>query len=239
MYLLPKSRPSEPPWASLSRTLDRTWREIGVMIGQPGMRPVPLEGDLEKVPALDAVALEKVYAANPELQATLKFRAGAEMLAERARVEKFPDVVVRGGVRHNNELVGAGFPAGPEGFFDVAVQIPIFNRNQGALAAARAEAEKSRLETDRQRLLLARRFAAVFREYQDAVAASARYRDQMIPAAMQAYEMYLSNFGNMTAAYAQVLLTQRNLIQLREEYVAALVSAWRSAVEIEGLLVTD
>ena len=61
----------------------------------------------------------------------------------------------------------------------------------------------------------------------------------MIPAAREAYEMYVGNFANMAAPYPQVLATQRNLFQLQEEYVAALMTAWRSAVEIEGLLVME
>jgi len=51
--------------------------------------------------------------------------------------------------------------------------------------------------------------------------------------------MYVGNFANMAAPYAQVLATQRNLFQLQEEYVAALMTAWRSDVEIEGLLVME
>ena len=119
------------------------------------------------------------------------------------------------------------------------MQIPIFNRNQGAIAAAGAEAERARLQGSREKLALARRFAGVYKEYKDAVDAAARYRDSMIPAAREAYEMYVGNFANMAAPYPQVLTTQRNLFQLQEEYVTALMTAWRSAVEIEGLLVME
>ena len=217
--------------------LDRTWREIAALTAQPLLQGVKVDGDIEKLPVVEAGALEHIYTTNPDLRATMSSRESAQLLVDRARVEKIPDVVVRGGVRYNRELVAPALPAGTEGFFDVSVQIPLFNRNQGALAAARAEAEHARLETERRRQMLARRFAAVYREYQDATAAATKYRDQMLPAASEAYEMYSSNFGNMTATYAQVLMTQRNLIQMREEYVSALVNAWRSAVEIEGLLV--
>ena len=42
----------------------------------------------------------------------------------------------------------------------------------------------------------------------------------------------------MSAAYPLALMTQRNLFQLREEQVMALAAAWRSVVEIRGLLVS-
>ncbi len=48
--------------------------------------------------------------------------------------------------------------------------------------------------------------------------------------------MYASNFAEMAAPYERVLASQRNLIQLEEAHAEALMSAWRGAVEIQGLL---
>ena len=220
--------------------LDKTWREIAALVGQAGLQASTLEGDFEAVPRVDAeAALAAINAGNPDLRAADANLAGADLQLRRARVENIPDLMVRGGVRYSRELVAPATPIGTEGFFDVGIQIPIFNRNQGAIAAAGAEAERARLEGSREKLALARRFAGVYREYKDAMDAAARYRDSMIPAAREAYEMYVGNFANMAAPYPQVLATQRNLFQLQEEYVTALMTAWRSAVEIEGLLVME
>ena len=49
--------------------------------------------------------------------------------------------------------------------------------------------------------------------------------------------MYTSNFRNMAVAYPQVLAAQRSLIQLEDDYVAQLITAWQASVEIDGLLV--
>ena len=54
-------------------------------------------------------------------------------------------------MRYNRELLESGpsglRPVGREGFFDIGVQIPLFNRNQGAVAAARADlTERERSE---------------------------------------------------------------------------------------------
>jgi hypothetical protein len=48
--------------------------------------------------------------------------------------------------------------------------------------------------------------------------------------------MYQSNFREMSGAYPRVLLSQRSLIQMEEEYIAQLVAAHRAQVEIETLL---
>ena len=90
----------------------------------------------------------------------------------------------------------------------------------------------------RAKLALAARMATVYREYRDAITTVERYRDRMIPKAQQAYDLYLSSFRGMAAAYPQVLISQRNLFQLQEEYIRALVAAWQSAIETQGLLLT-
>lgn len=220
--------------------LDRTWREIASLVNQPGLMRQPLAGDLAMPPAIDAnQALAQVLNGNPELKAVQMEAARAGVAVKRAKVEKIPDLRVQGGIRYNNEprdLAGVYRPVGNEGIFTVGVEVPVFDRNQGAVAAAQADAERARLQVDRASLELRSRFAAVYREYQDAMAASTRYREDMIPKAQQAFDMYTGNFRQMSAAYPLVLNAQRSLIQLQDDYIAQLVAAWRAAVEIEGLL---
>ena len=225
--------------------LERTWRQITAVVNDPSLRPVLLEGDLENIPKLDAdQALEQIYAESPELRTAQVNTTRSELALKRARREPIPDILLSGGVRYNRELLEIDLtsslrrPVGPEGFFDIGIQIPIFNRNQGAVAAATAETERSRQEVERTKLLLKSRLATVYREYKDAVATSDRYRTRMLPKAQQAYDLYVNSFRGMAAAYPQVLIAQRNLFQLQEDYVTALVAAWQRAVEIQGLLLT-
>ena len=225
--------------------LERTWRQITAVLNDPALRPVLLEGDLETIPTIEAdQALERIYAESPDLRTAQVNTTRSEIALKRARREPIPDLLVSGGVRYNRELLeltpGGNLrrPVGPEGFFEIGIQIPIFNRNQGAVAAAKAEAEKARLEVDRTKLALKARLATVYRDYKDATATAERYRTKMIPKAQQAYDLYLNSFRGMAAAYPQVLISQRNLFQLQEDYVTALVAAWQRSVEIQGLLLT-
>jgi outer membrane protein, heavy metal efflux system len=228
--------------ATLARNaLDRTWREIAAVVNQPSLRPAALEGDLDALPKIDAEEkLAEILGSNPDLRTREIEVARSTALTRRARAENIPDIRFRGGVRYNREPIDGSAPraiVGPEGIFDLAVDLPIFNRNQGAIAAAQAEAERARLAVDRERLEVRSRFAEVFRQYSDALAASQRYRDELVPKARQAFDMYSGNFRQMAAAYPQVLNAQRNLVQLQDEYIAELISAWAAAMEIEGMLV--
>jgi cobalt-zinc-cadmium efflux system outer membrane protein len=224
---------------------EQIWRQMAAAVNNPTLTAATLEGDLESLPQLDVEqALAAIYSESPELRAAEAAVQRSELALRRAKVEKIPDVVVSGGVRYNRELLeiglgGAPRPVGKEGFFDISVEIPIFNRNQGNVAAAEADLARARLEVDRTRLALRARLANAFRQYQSAMAAVSRYRTTMIPRAQQAFDLYLSSFRRMGAAYPQALIAQRNLFQLQEDYVQALVSAWEHAVEIQGLLLTN
>ena len=223
--------------------LERTWRQIIAVVNQPSLRPTRLEGDLDAVPRIEVdAALERIFRESPELRAAEIGVARSELALKRARREPIPDILVSGGVRYNRELLESSpvdpfrRPVGPEGFFDIGIEIPIFNRNQGAVAAARADTVRAKHEVDRTKLALQARLATVYREYQDAMVTIERYRTQMIPKAQQAYDLYLTSFKGMAAAYPQVLISQRNLFQLQEDYVSALVTGWQRAIEIQGFL---
>ena len=65
-----------------------------------------------------------------------------------------------------------------------------------------------------------------------------RSRQEVLPKAQKAYELYLNNFRQMAAAYPQALIAQRNLFQLQDAYVDALTTVWQRSVDIQGLLLT-
>lgn len=223
---------------------ERTWRQLAAVVNNPSLRPTPIAGELEMVPRLNVdQALDAIYADSPELRAASIDVNRAETSLSRAKKEVIPDIIVSGGVRYNRELLevtngGVRRPVGPEGFFDIGIQIPIFNRNQGNVAAARAGVDRAKLEVDRTKLALRSRLAEVYRDYITALTRADRYRQDVLPKAQKAYELYLNNFRRMAAAYPQALIAQRNLFQLQDAYVDALTSVWQRSIEIQGLLLT-
>lgn len=221
---------------------DRTWRQLAALVNQPALKPAALEGDLTDIPKIDVdQALALIYRDSPELRSAEIAVQRGDYAVRRAEVDKIPDLFVRGGLRNNREYGEIG-PLGPtrrrglEGIFDVGVQIPIFDRNQGGVQAAKAEAEHARLGVQRTKLAIKARLAVAFKEFQDSSVAVERYRTRILPKAQQAYDLYLSNFRQMAGAYPQALIAQRNLFQLQDSYVAALVNTWQRAIEIQGLL---
>jgi len=227
---------------SLARNaLERAWREIAAFVNLPDSPPQRLEGDLENIPVvMPDVALSRILTESPQIRAAEAFAVRNGVLLQKAHAENIPDLQLRGGLHYNRELLelsgGRTAPVSKQGSFEVAIQIPIFNRNQGGIEAATAEVGLAGREVDRVRLVLRQGFAEQFRQYQDSVAAVTRYRDTLIPKAREAFDMYTANFRQMSAAYPKILASQRNLVQLQDEYLMALLSAWESAIEIDGLL---
>ncbi|MBC7924409.1 MAG: TolC family protein [Bryobacteraceae bacterium] len=220
--------------------LQRTWRQMAAVTGNLQLEPGPLEGDLEALPNLDFdTELARINEQSPEIRAAQVGTARSDLAIREARASVIPDIIARGGLHYNRERLGVGGqPVGWQGSAEIGIQIPIFNRNQGNIAASRAGAERAMFAVERTRLELRSRLASAFREYQDSRAAIERYKTQMIPSAQRAYDLYLTSFRQMSAAYPQVVITQRNLFQLQEDYVATLISAWQRVVEIQTLLLT-
>ncbi len=119
------------------------------------------------------------------------------------------------------------------------MRIPIFNRNQGNIATAKADVERAKREVERVKLVMRERSATIVQNYTFSQSAVDRYKNQMIPRARKAYEMYTKKYQDMAAAYPQVLIAQRTLMQLEVSYVNALESFATSSLSLQSYLLTD
>jgi len=223
-------------------SLREEWRSLASVIGQPDLPLTTVAGELEKgwpevneEEAVDAIAKE-----SPAVRIAEAAEWRAQIVLVRAKREAIPDVQIRGGMEYNHELLGsAPFAKGWEGIAEVAAQIPLFNRNQGNVAAAQADIERADLEKKRISLTLRERAASAVDQYANARLMATEYREEMLPRAKKAYALMLEKYGQMLAAYPRVLDSQRKLYELQIEYIAALESVWTNGIALEGYLLTD
>ena len=223
---------------------EQVWLELAAVVGNPALKPTSLVGQLEKgLPVLkQETLLNQLLSSSPEIKHAQTGVERARAVIARAKAEVMPDLFLRGGVGYNRELLEKEIPnarrTGPEAQVEVGLRIPLFNRNQGGIAAATAELEMAEREVQRVELLLRMRFASAYRSYLNALRVASQYEKQIVPQAQSAYDMYLKNFRGMAAAYPQVLIAQRTLFQVRADYVAALVNTWQNAVLLQGYLLS-
>jgi len=177
---------------------------------------------------------------SPELRAARAELERARALTAREKREPFPDLFLRGGAAHNREVgEDTGRPIGWEGSVEAGISVPLFNRNKGGIAAARAQEARAQAEVTRLQLALESRAAEQFAGYLTALRESEAYRSEILPRAEEAYRLYLSRYREMAAAYPQVLVAQRTLFEVSNEYLESLDEAWRAALQLQGFLAGD
>jgi outer membrane protein, heavy metal efflux system len=220
----------------------RIWKALSAVVGSPRLPLTRLEGKLEDTPPGNTDELvEKIVNQSPAVRIAELGVKRADATLARARRESIPDLQIRAGMQQNGELLSEpnGKPVGLQGFADVGVRIPIFNRNQGNVATARADLERAKREVERVKLVLRERAASVVQNYAFSQTAVDRYKNQMIPRAQKAYEMYAKKYQEMASAYPQVLIAQRTLMQLEVSYITALETFATSSVSLQSYLLTD
>ncbi len=223
-------------------SLREEWRSLAAVLGRPDLPQSTISGDLEhNWPDLNedqSVELIATQSPATRIADASAARASAEIL--RAKREPIPDFQLRGGLVYNNEPIGPGPQAtGWEGIAEVGVQIPIFNRNQGNIAAASASLERANLEKQRVALTLRDRAATAADEYANAKLMALEYRDALLPLAKKSYTLMVEKYGLMLAANPRVLQSQRKLFDLQAEYILALENVWTAGIALQGFLLTD
>jgi cobalt-zinc-cadmium efflux system outer membrane protein len=217
-------------------------QQLAAVVGHPEVATRALAGSIDTaLPELERDAtIDALVERSPLVAAAGAAVARAEAVTRLAGREAYPNLFLRGGTAYNRERPEGGDRAiGWQGRIEGGVSIPLFNRNQGGIAAARADESRARAELERIRLSLRAQGAAEFASYLTAVGASEAYRSEILPRAEQAYALYLDRYRGMAAAYPQVLAAQRTLFETTREYLMNLDAGWRAAIRLEGLLAGD
>jgi cobalt-zinc-cadmium efflux system outer membrane protein len=177
-----------------------SWREFAAYLGGPGMPPIPLVGDLERdaVPFSWESTRSWMLAESPEVKTAELNLLRARWRLRREEVDPVPDLILRGGAAHdpsNDDTLG---------IVRVYVDLPLWDRNQGNIYAAQHALVDVRKDLDRIRLSVEQRLARRYNQVQTSQANVARFRDQIIPRARRAFELYAESFREEDASYSRV-----------------------------------
>jgi len=218
------------------------WRRLADLIGQPELQQATVAGDLEhdwpeinEEKTLATIAQQSPASRIADASA---MRAYAQVLQTKSEV--IPDINLLGGLEHNYEPIGAGpLATGWQGFAEVSVQVPIYNRNQGNIEEAQAEQDRAQLEKQRIQLVFREQAASMLDEYATAKLVATQYREEILPRARKANALMTEKYGQMQASYPRMLETRRKNFQLEAEYVRALETVWATSLALQGFLLTD
>ncbi len=214
--------------------LRRDWERLLAVVGVPNLPPQPLGGVLEPdgQPLLREEALQKLLAESPELEMARIEVKRDQVQLQRERREPIPNVTVRGGTGYNFETRNQTAEVA------LSMKLPVWDRNQGTVRQAQADLARATAEVSRVELDLRHRFADAFSRYETARVEVETWQKDTIPTAERAYELYAKSYRERRAAWPQVLVAQRTVYQLNEDYTRSLSELRRAEVELRGLLLT-
>lgn len=187
-------------------------------------------GDLNLLPPRPALAdVEDALQQNPDLARWVTEAQLRQRALELADAQGVPDVKLSGGVRQFAETDDVGLVIG------LSVPIPLFNRNQGAIAAAQSRLTAAGAAQGATRLQLLR---AVYRQYQSLSSAATEVNalnENVLPSARRVFEATTTGYRQGKFSYLEVLDAQRTLFEARSQYVDALARYHVAAAELERL----
>jgi cobalt-zinc-cadmium efflux system outer membrane protein len=208
-------------------------RRLSVLIGREGRPLGRLEDSFARpLPALDWESTRaRVLGESPVLTEAAFAVESARWGVQRAIAGRIPDVNLQTSVQYDD---ATNFTVAN---VQMTVPLPIFDRNQGAIAAAQGELAAAQAALDAKRLALEQRLAAVLRDYLTARQRVNKYSGTILPAAQQSLDMVAKAYEAGELDYLQLLSAQRTFTEKNLAYFEDLRMAWVKWAEIEALLV--
>lgn len=196
----------------------------------------PLQGDLEADQSewIDFdTALARLYEESPEvLAARAKWQAD-RITVQREEVEPIPNLVFRGGAGYNFEARETTAVA------QLAVEVPLWDRNQGTIQQAQADLERQAREIRRTQLRLRQDLAQQYEDYLTALQHVTEFRSVILPETKAAYLNQLDAYKENRQNWSDVLETQQTWFDLQQQYIEQLIALRTNEVLIQGFLLHD
>lgn len=188
-------------------------------------------GTLEAIQPIPPIqTLADLMSQNPDIArwaAEIAKRRAAVKLAE---AQGIPDLTTGIGVRHFNQSDDTAL------VFEFSLPIPIFNRNQGGVLAARFESVKAFQEQKNTEVRLKTALTGAYEEMAASYTEAVALRDEALPAAQRSFDKTQDGFQRGQFDYLDVLDAQRTLFRIRGQYVDALAAYHGAVAQVEGLI---
>ncbi|MBN9120105.1 MAG: TolC family protein [Planctomycetes bacterium] len=219
---------------AVRRELPGAYRRLSAVAGAPAVIPPAVTGSFDGLPDYDADAVrEAVLFSHPQVRSARVGVDRAQAAVRRAEVEPIPNVTVYAGFIRQFENRSYDGTAG------LSAPVPVWNRNQGNIRAAKAELGMAIQAVGQAENELAARVAAAIQTYAAARERAELYRKELLPRAEETYKLSLAAFKGGQFEYLRVIQAQRAAAEARLELNRSLGEAWRAAAELSGLLLEE
>jgi cobalt-zinc-cadmium efflux system outer membrane protein len=196
--------------------------------------PASLEGELDRVappPALETL-LDAVQVA-PIVERWNQEVALQQATLHLERSRRVPDVALVAGYRRlSGDNVNTAV-------FGLSVPLPLFDRNQGSIAAARHEIERARSGRREANLRLRAELALAYEGLALAFAEVDSLREQVVPVAAQLLDETREAYRRRDVSLRALLEADRALFDARTQLLTALERYHLAVIEVERLVDVD
>jgi cobalt-zinc-cadmium efflux system outer membrane protein len=213
-------------------SLGRARQVLAARMGLDRLPAARVAGDLEN--PLDTLhwqpILDQVLGAHPSILRALADVERARCAIAREQAEVVPDLVSQGTVQYDDATRYT--VVGLQATFD----LPIWNRNQGAISAAWAELRAAQQRVGQARLDLQARLAADFTDYASAEQKVATYQRDILPQAGETQQLIAQAYQQGELGFLAYLTAQRTFFEASLGYLDALRAYWTARANVLGML---
>ncbi len=221
--------------------------ELRNLIGMAPDEPLRLRGDFNDLiaplsPLAEATA--RALSERPDLKLAKAAESFAEARIDQARAEGRLDASVMAGYQRMafgyslNGINDAGQLRPIQGTFHyftvgVSLDLPVRNKNQGAIEAAAAETEAAKRRREFLELTVRREVASAYAQYNSAARAQEIFRVGVKDQANANLDVVRQTYELGSKTLIDYLGEQRRFIDLQNGYIDALLDTYKARVEIQ------
>ncbi|MBW2194022.1 MAG: TolC family protein [Deltaproteobacteria bacterium] len=154
----------------------------------------------------------------------------AEAVLDLAKAQRIPDIEVEGGVKYFNESNDHAY------FLGMSVPLPLFDRNQGGIAEAKASQQKAHYEKTAGFLALHMELQKVWRKFVSTQQAFQSFEAEVLPASQNAFESITKAYKAGEVGVLGLLDAQRTWVEARNIFLDLLYELEKNRIEIKQLI---
>ena len=221
--------------------------ELRNLIGMPPEQPLRLKGDfdhlIDQLPAASE-ATERALRERPDVQAFRAIENLAAARIEQAHAEGRLDASLTAGYERMNSSFPV-FGLNEHGQlqpvqdvfhflkFGISLDLPVRNKNQGAIEAAVADSEAAKSRREFAELTVRREVASAYAQYDRAVRAEVIFRVGARDPAKANLEVVRQTYELGSKTLVDFIGEQRRFIELENDFIEAQLAVYNARVEIE------
>ncbi len=190
-----------------------------------------VEGELSTlVPVPSAEELNRLVLQNPDVARWVKEMEQRRAVLESEKAKGIPDITLSGGLQRFHETDDSALVVG------ISVPLPLFDRNQGGILAARYKLAKAREEARAAEVKAGAGLGESYQALGFAYAEAKSLNDEVLPAAQTAFDAASEGYREGKFDYLELLDSQRTLFEAKGKYVKALSAYHKAKADVERLV---